>query len=280
MPLHRFFCPDLGGPTATLDADESRHATRVLRLAAGTEVELFDGAGRTARATIAGTSRSAVGVTLGAVTSHPAPPGPEVVLATALPRAHRQQFLFEKSAELGVAEICPIVCARSTVRPDAGSVSKWQRYCLEAAKQCGAVHLTRVAAPMRFAESLERCSAAARWIATPAADLAPTSNATPLAGAVAASLAAVVAAPLAAAVVPAAAGVSAARRVCVWIGPEGGFDADETRLASAAGLEPISLGRHILRIETAALAVAACLALQAEGAGSIRADRADSRDPA
>lgn len=235
MPLHRFHCPSLSTGVVELPADEAKHASRVLRLTPGTRVELFDGHGRSAEGAIAAVTRAAVSVEVEAVAEHPPQPAPALHLLTAVPRAHRQQFLFEKAAELGVSAVHPLICTRSTVRPDADSAGKWQRYCLEAAKQCGSMHLTRVMPPRTFRESLELAEKGLGWLATPSAD------ATSMRQAVEQSAAAQVAA--------------------VWIGPEGGFAPDELALAAASGLQPVSLGRQILRIETAAVAVAAGFAL-------------------
>jgi 16S rRNA (uracil1498-N3)-methyltransferase len=242
MSVHRFYasdlCADHCGPIA-LAADESRHAHRVLRLSVGAAVELFNGAGCTAMGTIVDARRSTVVVDVTQTVKHPPRCRPQLEIITALPRTHRQQFLFEKATELGVAAIQPIGTARSTVRPQPDAAAKWQRYEIEAAKQCGAVYLpciTVLSSAPGFENSLSgEYRNGPRWIAMPAPD------ATPLADAVEQA--------------------ASAAAVSVWIGPEGGFSPEELNQAISAGLLPISLGQHILRIETAVVAIAAYVAL-------------------
>lgn len=219
-----------------LDAVEAHHARRVLRLEVGDEVEVFDGQGRTGSGPIVEVSRTDVAIAVGPLANHPRPAGARLSLVTALPRAHRQQFLFEKLTELGVASVRPMVSARSTVKPAADAAAKWQRYCIEAAKQSGTAYLPEIGAPESFSATLAS-----------AAPDSPGCIATP----------APAARPLAALL----AQYPAEARITVWIGPEGGFAPAELECAEQRGLLPISLGPQVLRIETAALAVAAYVAL-------------------
>lgn len=242
MDRPRFHCPDLiashQGPIL-LSAEEGHHATRVLRLTRGAPVELFSGDGVTAEGVLAKVDRASAVVEVSQVIAHAAPANRRLTLVTALPRAHRQQFLFEKATELGVAAIHPLVAARSTVKAHDGSAPKWRRYCIEAAKQCGAAYLPRVGktiTPATFEESLcGFCAAGACWIADPAEQhlTLPGALAQP----------------------------AAAASVAVCIGPEGGFAPGELDAARAAGFRSIGLGAQVLRVETAALVVAAIVAL-------------------
>jgi 16S rRNA (uracil1498-N3)-methyltransferase len=232
MSRHRFFISALTAGPATLGPEESRHATRVLRLGPGDAIELFDGQGRIAEATIAQVARAEVRVTVGTVRVIDPPTRGCLTLLTALPRAPRQPFLFEKATELGVAEIVPLVTARSTVKPRAEAVAKFRRTCIEAAKQCGTPFLPRVASPQTFTESLTHGAAGVqRLIATTIGTPADLAQVRP---------------PL-----------DMSAGTALWIGPEGGFAPDEVAQAEAAGIVPVSLGPNVLRIETACLAAAA-----------------------
>lgn len=222
----------------SLDAEEAHHARRVLRLEVGERVEVFDGQGRTGSGPIVEISRTDVAIAVGPVATHPRPAGARLSLVIALPRAHRQQFLFEKATELGVTSVRPMISARSTVKPAMDAVTKWRRYCIEAAKQSGAAYLPEIGAPESFSATLVSAAPDSRGFIPTPAPAAP---------------------PLAALL----AECPQDARITVWIGPEGGFTPAELEAAEQRGLKPVSLGPHVLRVETAALAVAAYVTLAA-----------------
>ncbi|MCB9849509.1 MAG: 16S rRNA (uracil(1498)-N(3))-methyltransferase [Phycisphaerales bacterium] len=241
MTRHRFHCSNLAAGRVALEPHEAQHATRVLRLPVGTEIDLFDGAGTTAVGTIAEANRSAVAVEVADITRHAAPTGIQVEIITALPRAQRQQFVFEKCTELGVATIRPIVTARSTVKPQRDAVEKWQRMCIEAGKQSGCLYVPKVESPLSLSESFAAHGPDhLRLLAT------TTGDAMPLRDAIARA--------------------DHTQRVAVWIGPEGGFTDEECSAAVAERIVPVTLGPRVLRIETAAVAVAAWCGLCGESA--------------
>ena len=244
MAKHRLFCENISPGKTLLGASEAHHAARVLRLRQGATIELFDGRGQVARGRIleVGSTRLVVGVD--EVETVAPLPGPALTLATALPRAARQHMLFEKCTELGTARIVPTLFHRSTVKPQVRSVPKWQRIVTEAGKQSGCLHLPAVEPPMTFRDTVTRLEADARLV-----------------GAVGSSFA-----PLAKVVRDCSARGSAV----VWIGPEGGLTEEERASLEDSGVQPVSLGKQVLRIETAAIAVAAAFAMADR---SLQADR-------
>ena len=242
MNPHRYYCERIDADTCDLTAEESHHARTVMRVREGDPVELFDGRGTAAVATVSRVERESVRV---AVTRRcpPAPaPHPVLSLHVAVPKGARQRVLVEKCTELGVNLIEPIIARRSTVKPAASALARWRRYAIEAGKQSRQAWLPRIAPPQAFDHSLdtERIDAdiSVNLIAFPGA------NSRPLA-----------------AVLGDAALSGDLTHVAVWIGPEGGFTAEELTAALAAGLWPVSLGSAVLRIETAAIAVAATVRL-------------------
>ncbi len=238
----RFFCPE-GWPDgrATLLDDEARHLARVSRIGVGETVELFDGRGLIARAVVARVDRDRVDLTI----AHAGPGTRDLdfplVLATAVPKGDRFDWLVEKATEIGVSRLVPIIAARSAVDPRSAKIDRLRRRIVEACKQSGRSRLMTLDEPMRWANWLEsdQNERSTRLIADPAGG--PISEAFDLAGG-----------------------------VVVAIGPEGGFDPGEVDAAARAGYRPVSLGPTILRVETAALA--ACAAVVAMGSG--RGDRA------
>lgn len=233
-PPRRFWLPE--PPPAesfALTGDLAHRLSRVLRLTPGIQIELFDGSGRRWQARIADVRPRSVAVTLDGPPYQEAAPA-ETVLLPALIRPQRFDWLLEKATELGATAIAPVVTARSVVRiQGSGRPERWQRIVAEAAEQCGRATLPRLAVPAPLTVALAGCAAPLLIAAEPAHGAA-----WPL-GEVVATL--------------------GSDPVAVLVGPEGGFTHDEVAAAVAAGARPVSLGPHILRAETAAVAALAVI---------------------
>lgn len=225
----RFYCEELRTGCVQLDADESHHARDVMRARVGDAVELFDGEGRTAPATITASNSGGVTAAVEQVDQSAATRDSKLTLITALPRRPRQPFLFEKCAELSVARLVLVNCERSTVKAAAKAVPRWRRWSIEAAKQCGAIYLPRIETAVSVVESIDIVEAAAtRFVGDPRASCTLAARLADRAG-----------------------------DAAVWIGPEGGLSDVEHACLTDRGVEPVRLGPYILRIETACLTVAA-----------------------
>ncbi len=227
MRLRRFHAPDLP-PTGDvwLDGDEGAHLARVLRAKVGTEVILVSGAGRAVRATVVETERRRARLELRADVLSAVPPR-VVTLFVAVPRGDRMERLIAQSVEAGVHSVVPMAWRRSE-RAAAGRGSRrsrWQRAALEAMKQCGRADLPRVGETLDLPAALAASSSALRLVATPGAarrveEIAVEMPEPP---------------------------------VAIFVGPEGGLDAEETDALAATGAQAFGLGDVILRIETAAV---------------------------
>lgn len=209
-----------------LQGDEARHATRVMRLGAGDAVTLFDGTGWEYTAVVRSVARSEIELVVTAAESIDREAPVRVTLGVAMPKGDRQKVLVEKLTELGVACLTPLVTERSVAQPKASGVEKLRRTVIEASKQCGRNRLMQIDEPTPLQAFLERCDADRRLIAHPHRDRQAPAT-------------------------------SVEGPVAVAIGPEGGFTEDEVAAAEAAGWGAVSLGRAILRVETAAIAAAA-----------------------
>ncbi len=131
--MPRFFVEKITHP-AVLSPEESRHAVKALRLAPGDRVTVFD-----PHETWSGEIESAAGkVTIRLLERLPAPSIPRVVVAAAVPKGARLDWMVEKLAELGVAEFVPVRFARSVVEPGEGKRRRLEKIALAAAKQSGA----------------------------------------------------------------------------------------------------------------------------------------------
>lgn len=231
MAHRRFYCPDLSASHLSLDNEQADHARRSLRLTAGDSVELFDGAGGVAEGRVAEVKKH---VTIQILDRRQVDPlRPVIDLAVALPKGARADVLIEKASELGADRVIPLVTERSVVQPRDSKMRRFDRLCIESAKQCGRGHLMRIDEPISLADVLKTADHDLRLIADAA-----------LAGETVQDMPNY----------PGQAG-----RVVVLIGPEGGWSDPERQAARAAGFIAWRLGPLVMRIETAALAALAIL---------------------
>jgi 16S rRNA (uracil1498-N3)-methyltransferase len=209
----------------------ARRMANVLRLRPGEYVQLFDGSGIEARVLLESVRPAAVDARVVERVSGPPPPPADVRLYVAVAKGERFDWLVEKATELDVARIVPIVTARSVVKAEGGArLERWRRIAAEAAEQCGRGTVPAVAAPVRFADAIGAAEGAL---------LMPYEAAGPGAPTVGRVIADITPRP----------GI-----VSVIVGPEGGFEPAEVERALAAGARVATLGRRILRVETAAIA--------------------------
>ena len=155
-----------------------------------------------------------------------------ITLAVALPKGDRQQWLVEKLVELGVAELIPVRTERSVAEPREKALERLTRGVIEASKQCGRNRLMRIAAPRDWSELVAApAEGTLRWLAHPGG------------------------------AVPSAVALTGGQKFLAAVGPEGGLTDAEVALALDHGWQTVSLGRRILRVETAAAALAAWLGI-------------------
>lgn len=220
------------GSEVRLPADAAHHAVRVLRLAVGEPVVLFDGLGGEFEARITRIDRGDVSVKTGAHLDVERESPLHIRLVQGLSSGDRMDIALQKAVELGVAAIQPVATERSVVKlKDERAqrrVEHWQNLVISACEQCGRNRLPEVSPLMSLPD----------WLAQldmPAPDgearllLSPAANVTLKA-------------------------LSPAPRMTLLIGPEGGLSPGETQLAQSRGFKPVQLGPRILRTETAALA--------------------------
>jgi 16S rRNA (uracil1498-N3)-methyltransferase len=224
------------GDRATLDGPEAHHLSHVMRAATGDRVTLFDGSGAEFEAVVERMGRSAVELrVLERREVDRELPFP-LVVGVALPKGDRQKWLVEKLTELGVTELAPLVTERGVAQSTAGALERLQRTVIEACKQCGRNRLMRIAEPRTWSELISApptSESSRRLLAHP--------GGTPLA----------------------AVDMKWPQPTQLAIGPEGGLSDAEVSAATAAGWQAIDLGPRILRVETAAIALAAAVALTA-----------------
>lgn len=221
------------------------HIKNVLRLKAGEEIAVSNGVdGREYRCGIDGYTAGEVMCTLRFIKEDGVELPSKVYLFQGLPKADKMELIVQKAVELGVYEVIPVATRRSVVKLDekkaAAKVGRWQAIAEAAAKQSRRSVVPNVHDVMNMEEAV----AYARGVDVKlipyefAQDMEHTRK---LIG-----------------------GVQPGRSIAVFIGPEGGFEESEVQAAREAGASPITLGRRILRTETAGLTVLSWLMYQLE----------------
>ena len=231
----RFFLPsDLNAAELQLAGQEAHHLAHVLRLGVGRTVVLFDGQGNEAEAVIESVSKREVRLRPGPVRRPPRPMSVSITLAVAPPKGDRFRWLVEKATELGVRRLVPLITERTIVHPREGKLEKLRQTVIAACKQSGRSELMELMDPIGFSRMCDGFKIKTSSESPRALILQPGGD------------------PLARVLADASPSPT-----ILLIGPEGGFTDSEIELARSAGVRIASLGRTILRTETAAIAAAA-----------------------
>jgi 16S rRNA (uracil1498-N3)-methyltransferase len=232
----RFYVSEpIASGTVSLVGDEGHHLSRVMRARPGDLVTLFDGGGAEFPARVVKVGRTTVELEVLECRRVNRESPLAITLGVAIPKGDRQRFLVEKAVELGVARLVPLETRRGVAQPTAGALDRLRRAVIEASKQCGRNRLMEVAEPSpnaAFFSSAPHDSV--RLVAHPGGEPLPSLRVTPTESDQ----------PLRPA-------------VYLAVGPEGGLTDEEVSAALEAGWRQVSLGPRLLRVETAALALAA-----------------------
>lgn len=228
----RFFAPDLtsSSPDVILPEGESTHLTRVLRLAPGALVEVFDGRGVVRAGVVERASAQTSVVRLGEPLPAVAEPDAPLAVAVSLLKGDAMDAVVRDATVLGAREIWPMRAMRSNVPPRAAQAAqeRWQRVAIAAAKQCGRAVLPTIAPvrPLTDVIADTRVEFPVRlWLTEPAAASGEGAD------------------------VPVP-----PRGLCLAVGPEGGWTTEEVEAARAAGWSAWTLAPVTLRAEHVVLA--------------------------
>lgn len=238
--LRRFLAPGVCrvGDVVTLAPEQSYHLASVLRIAPGERVRIFTGQGDEfiGRVEIAQPKEARVRICEQYESGRKAPAN--LRLGFAPPPAQRADILIEKATELGVADLHPLICERLQgfrVAAAAGRIERWRRKAEEAARQSQRSVVPRIHAPASLEDFVREASDDLHLIGS-------TGDARSL-WQVLADVSEV----------PSA--------VSMVVGPAGGLTRRELELATQAGFVPVSIGPHVLRVETAAICLLAAVGL-------------------
>ena len=224
--------PDAVGAVVELPAAVAHHAVRVLRLAEGRALALFDGRGGECAATLLHAGKRGASVRIDRFDPVERESALGVTLAQAVIANDRMDHAVRKATELGASALQPVLTARSAPHPAGEAAERrrhhWQQVAVAACEQCGRNRVPRVALALPLAQWL------AAWRGSGLV-LAPEANES-------LSTLAQPAGPLA-----------------LLVGPEGGFAPDEVAAAEHAGWRAVGLGPRVLRADTAGPAALAAM---------------------
>jgi len=235
-PGARFYLPEglAIGADCPLSDESSHHAARVLRLAEGDPVSLFDGTGGEYLGVIARVARGEVVVRATAFSDTERESPLSVTLVQGVSSGDRMDYTIRKAVELGIGAIVPVFTERSVVRLAGERADRrtahWRALAIAACEQCGRNRVPEVHDVIELADWLrERAAPRAGIVLDP--DAATSIAALP----------------------------APAQPLDLMIGPEGGLTVDEVTRATRAGLSAARMGPRVLRTETASLAALAVL---------------------
>lgn len=231
----RFFTENISDESAVVSGEDAKHISVVLRMRAGDCAVLCDGKGMDYLAELSSADKDCC--TFRALEKSPneAEPSVHIRLFQAMPKSDKMEFIVQKAVECGACEIIPFFSKRCVSRPDAKQMAKkterYRRIALEAAKQCGRGVVPTVGEAVEFSALKNLISPENTGILFYECATTPLSKAVTEFG----------------------------QNIDIVIGSEGGFEQSEAEALSAAGFVQASLGKRILRCETAPIAAISVL---------------------
>lgn len=232
--MPRFFIDFTPEKECVLTGENSIHISRSLRMGVGDEVILCDGNSKDFRCEITSITHDCVA--LNVLECHPceAEPNVKVTLFQGIPKGDKMENIIQKSVELGITEIIPLMTSRVISRPDEKTMDKkiqrWQKISLEAAKQSGRGIIPSIEKSVNFSaleQSLEDFDTILFCYEGGGESLQTAYN--------------------------------GEKNVAIIVGPEGGFSPQEAAALDSMGAKTVTLGKRILRTETAPLAILSVL---------------------
>jgi 16S rRNA (uracil1498-N3)-methyltransferase len=244
MPIFFVGADAIVPPTLRITDPLLRHLRQSLRLQPGEILTVTDDCGRRYRTEVRDVTSRLLSAHILETTTAPPKTGPSIVLAQALLKGEKMDWIIQKATELGVDRIAPVLATHGVVRPRAERVEhqrgRWQRIALEAAQQCERWFVPGIDEPVSVAELLDRSKTAASKIMLAERSAGSALTAVPLSG---------------------------TGDVWLLIGPEGGWNEEEVTQSLQNGFTPVTLGPRILRAETAAIAAISILQSRLGGLG-------------
>ena len=245
--MHRFFVeePAMGEDSITITGGDVNHIKNVLRMSVGDKICVINGQNnKEYYCEITAVGNDAVDTRICEIRESDQELGNEIVLFQGLPKSDKMELVIQKAVELGVHTIVPVSTDRTVVKLDAKKETnkrkRWMSISESAAKQSGRLRIPEVTPVVSYREALEMAKKMdVRLIPYELAEGMEKTR------------------ELMSSIQP-------GQSVAVFIGPEGGFESSEIEKAMEIGAWPITLGKRILRTETAGLVTLAMLVYNLE----------------
>lgn len=229
-----------------IEGEQARYLSDVLRMRAGEELVLCDAGSYDLECVIETIAKGHVMVSVKDRHSNTNEPKFVATVYQGLAKGERMDLSIQKSVELGVTRYVPTACSRSIVKMKAGEkggkLERWQSIALEAARQCGRGIVPVLESPMDLKQALEQAKKENDLVLFPWEEEKDGKL-----GVILDQL-----------------DFEKKPKIAVFIGPEGGFSEEEAKMAEDLGAKLVTLGKRILRTETAAPAVLAMLVYRSE----------------
>lgn len=227
-----------------IEGSDVNHIRNVLRMREGEQLKISDGNNRTYLCEISSTERDVIRCRILESSLPDTELSSRIVLFQGLPKADKMELIVQKAVELGVSEIVPVATKRAVVKLDEKKarkkVERWNSISMSACKQSGRSRIPTVADVVDFGEALKIAGELDRVLIP--YELADNMEETR----------------------KVLSSIEKGQSVGIFIGPEGGFEREEVEEAMEAGAVPVTLGRRILRTETAGLCMLSVLMFQLE----------------
>lgn len=230
-----------------LAGQDVNHMKNALRMKPGEMVNIHDGQGVSYKCRIAAYEDKEAVLEIVETENEDTELPSAVYLFQGLPKGDKMEWIVQKASELGAVGVIPFAAGRSVVRLDEKKAEKktarWQAIAKSAAQQCGRAVIPEVSRPVSFAEALRQAEKLDLILIPYELERGMKETAEIIRS------------------------IRPGQSVGVFIGPEGGFDAEEVEQAKTSGARPVSLGSRILRTETAGLTALSILMYHLESEG-------------
>lgn len=244
--MHHFFVTpqQISGDKIRIEGGDVNHMKNVLRMKLHEKAKISDGESRTYLCEVEAYEEDVAVLHILEEMEADTEPASKLYLFQGLPKSDKMELIVQKAVELGVYQVIPVAMKRSVVRLDdkkaAKKADRWNSIAESAAKQAGRSRIPEVTMPLSYNEALKM-----------AEELDVTLLPYELAGGMEVTREVI-------------RQIKSGQSVGIFIGPEGGFEPEEVDAAVSMGAKVITLGRRILRTETAGLATLAVLMFELE----------------
>ena len=230
MPKFFIKKEDIKGNNVVITGGDAAHIAKVLRTDVGETLTLCDGCGTDFYAEVTACSKESVSLTIKETIPCMAEPELSVTLFQGIPKQGKMDYIIEKCTELGISRIVPVSTKRSVVKiedkkSEAKKLERWRKIAAESVKQCGRGTIPEVTEVMTVPEAIEFSKAFDLTVAAYECERDTT--------------------------VKSALSGKKPKSVGIFIGPEGGLDNTEVEMFKKADITTVTLGKRILRTETA-----------------------------